>query len=70
MDGENRGILRILGEAALEEHAGWVLLHHERAHSESNVWRMEAQASHAGGIILVLVTPTTIRNVPTDKTVR
>jgi hypothetical protein len=41
-DSENRRILRILGEAALEEHAEWVLLHRERGLSKSSLWRMEA----------------------------
>jgi hypothetical protein len=41
-DSEKRRILRILGEAALEEHAEWVLLHRERALSKSSLWRMEA----------------------------
>jgi hypothetical protein len=41
-DSENRRILRLLGEAALEEHAAWVLLHRERAASKSSLWRMEA----------------------------
>jgi hypothetical protein len=41
-DNEHRRILRILGEAALEEHAAWVLLHRERGLSKSSVWRMEA----------------------------
>jgi hypothetical protein len=40
-DSENRRILRILGEAALQEHAEWVLLHRERGASKSSVWRME-----------------------------
>ena len=40
-DSENRRILRILGEAALDEHAEWALLHRERPVSKSNLWRME-----------------------------
>ena len=39
-DAHRKRILRILGEAALDEHAEWILLHRERPLEESQVWRM------------------------------
>jgi len=39
-DDERRRILRLLGEAALEEHAEWILMHRERAVDEGEIWRM------------------------------
>ena len=40
-EAEQRRILRVLGEAALDEHAEWILLHRERPLSKSQLWRME-----------------------------
>ena len=40
-DADRRRILRVLGEAALDEHAEWILLHRERPLSKSQLWRME-----------------------------
>jgi hypothetical protein len=40
-DRDRRKILRVLGEAALDEHAEWILLHRERPLSQSELWRME-----------------------------
>jgi hypothetical protein len=37
---EQRRILRALGDAALDEHADWILMHRERAIDQSEVWRM------------------------------
>jgi hypothetical protein len=39
-DEERRRILRIVGEAALEEHAEWILMHRERSINEGEIWRM------------------------------
>jgi hypothetical protein len=35
-----RRILKALGDAALDEHADWILMHRERAIDQSQVWRM------------------------------
>jgi hypothetical protein len=40
-DAERRQILRALGEAALDEHAEWILLHRERPMDQGGLWRME-----------------------------
>lgn len=40
-DRDRRRILRVLGEAALDEHAEWILLHRDRPLSASQLWRME-----------------------------
>jgi len=40
-DRDRRRILRALGEAALDEHAEWILMHRERPLSGSQLWRME-----------------------------
>ena len=40
-DAERRRILRVLGEAALNEHAEWILIHRERPLSGSQLWRVE-----------------------------
>ncbi len=37
---EQRRILKALGDAALDEHADWILMHRERAIDQSEVWRM------------------------------
>ena len=37
---EQRQILKALGDAALDEHADWILMHRERAIDQSEVWRM------------------------------
>ncbi len=37
---EKRRVLRILGEAALGEHAQWILMHRERSLEQGEVWRM------------------------------
>jgi len=39
-DEERRRVLRLLGEAALEEHAEWILMHRERSVDEGELWRM------------------------------
>jgi hypothetical protein len=39
-DKERRRVLKVLGDAALEEHAEWILMHRERASDEGEVWRM------------------------------
>jgi hypothetical protein len=40
-DQERRGILRILGESALDEHAEWILRHRDRPLNSGGIWRME-----------------------------
>ena len=37
---EQRRILKLVGDAALEEHAEWILMHRERSVSEGELWRM------------------------------
>ena len=37
---EKRQVLKALGDAALDEHAAWILMHRERAIDQSEVWRM------------------------------
>lgn len=37
---EQRRILKLVGDAALEEHAEWILMHRERSISEGELWRM------------------------------
>ena len=37
---ERRRVLKVLGDAALEEHAEWILTHRERASDEGEIWRM------------------------------
>ncbi len=39
-DTERRRVIKVLGDAALEEHAGWILMHRERASDEGELWRM------------------------------
>ena len=39
-DEERRRVLKVLGDAALEEHAEWILMHRERATDEGEIWRM------------------------------
>ncbi|NND47296.1 MAG: hypothetical protein HKN55_06495 [Woeseiaceae bacterium] len=39
-DEERRRVLKVLGDAALEEHAEWILMHRERASDEGEIWRM------------------------------
>ena len=39
-DEERRRVLKVLGDAALEEHAEWILTHRERASDEGEIWRM------------------------------
>jgi hypothetical protein len=39
-DDERRRILQVLGDAALGEHAQWILMHRHRALDQSEVWRM------------------------------
>ncbi len=39
-DEERRQVLRVLGDAALEEHAEWILLHRERSMDEGEIFRM------------------------------
>jgi hypothetical protein len=35
-----RRVLKVLGDAALEEHAEWILMHRERCSDEGDIWRM------------------------------
>ncbi|NKB33111.1 MAG: hypothetical protein GKR91_08440 [Pseudomonadales bacterium] len=37
---ERKKILIALGQSALEEHADWILMHHERSLDQSEIWRM------------------------------
>jgi hypothetical protein len=37
---ERRVVLRVLGEAALDEHAEWILRHRDRPLSQGGIWRM------------------------------
>jgi len=39
-DNERRRVLKILGDAALEEHAEWILLHRERAIDQKDAARL------------------------------
>ena len=39
-DEEKRQILRHVGDASLDEHAEWLLMHRERSVSEGELWRM------------------------------
>ena len=39
-DAEKRRVLRILGEAALGEHAQWILMHRERSLEQGEIFRM------------------------------
>jgi hypothetical protein len=39
-DGERRRILRLLGDAALEEHAEWILMHRERSIEQQDIVRL------------------------------
>ena len=39
-DDERRDVLRILGDAALEEHSEWILMHRERSMDQGEIWRM------------------------------
>jgi hypothetical protein len=39
-DEERRRVLRVLGEAALGEHAQWILMHRERSLEHGEIWRM------------------------------
>ena len=41
-DDEKRRILRVLGEAALGEHAQWILMHRERSLEQGEVFRMSS----------------------------
>jgi hypothetical protein len=41
-DDDRRRILRVLGEAALDEHAEWILMRRDRPLGGSQIWRMEA----------------------------
>lgn len=40
-DQERRGVLRILGESALDEHAEWILRYRDRPLNTGGLWRME-----------------------------
>jgi hypothetical protein len=40
-DEERRDVLRLLGDAALEEHAGWIMMHRERAPDEGGLWKVK-----------------------------
>ena len=37
---EQRRVLKILGDAALEEHSGWLLLHRERSIDQKEILRL------------------------------
>ena len=39
-DEERRRILHVLGDAALGEHAQWILMHRERSLEQGEIWRM------------------------------
>jgi hypothetical protein len=39
-DAERRHVLKILGDAALEEHAEWILMHRERAIDQKDAARL------------------------------
>jgi hypothetical protein len=39
-DNERRQVLQALGDAALEEHAEWILMHRERSIDQGEVWQM------------------------------
>jgi hypothetical protein len=39
-DEEKRRILRVLGDAALGEHAQWILVHRERSLEQGDIFRM------------------------------
>lgn len=39
-DDERRQVLKVLGQASLEEHAEWILMHRERSVDEGEIWRM------------------------------
>ena len=39
-DAEKRRVLRVLGEAALGEHAQWILMHRERSLEQGEIFRM------------------------------
>ena len=39
-DEDRRRVLRLVGDAALEEHAEWILMHRERSINEGEIWRM------------------------------
>ncbi|HEX7062284.1 MAG TPA: hypothetical protein VF200_09950 [Woeseiaceae bacterium] len=41
-DGERRRVLRTLGDAALEEHSEWILMHRERTTDQGDIWRMSS----------------------------
>ena len=39
-DAAKRRVLKLLGDAALDEHSQWILMHRERAVDEGEIWRM------------------------------
>ena len=39
-DAARRGVLKLLGDAALEEHAQWILMHRERSVGEEDIVRL------------------------------
>ena len=39
-DDEKRRVLRILGDAALEEHSEWILMHRERSIDQKEILRL------------------------------
>ncbi len=39
-DDEKRRVLRVLGDAALGEHAQWILMHRERSLEQGEIFRM------------------------------
>jgi hypothetical protein len=41
-DRERRRVLRALGDAALEEHSEWILMHRERTTEQGELWRMSS----------------------------
>jgi hypothetical protein len=41
-DRERRRVLKALGDAALEEHSEWILMHRERTTDQGELWRMSS----------------------------
>jgi hypothetical protein len=41
-DRDRRRVLKALGDAALEEHSEWILMHRERITDQGEIWRMSS----------------------------
>jgi len=39
-DADRRRILLLLGDAALDEHAEWIIMHRERPLDQTRIWRL------------------------------